>query len=558
MKQLKTVSSQLNLEKIFNNNYFLLLVGLAVFKIFLIRNSEVLAGLQDRFFYAEIADHKIWFSPDITADMVIRPPGYPLFIFLSSLLGFPLRLAHEFFYIASLCFLLYALRLLKIPKIICLLFFTVSLFYPYTFVYFNDVMSESIYISLINFIIGLTIILFSTKKNSSLWLYSFILGITIGFALISRLESIVVYLYFFSIFVIIVIKNFKRLSNKKIKNTFKQVICICIIPLIIAKLIIFGTVSLNQAFLGLPGLTIGSSPGLKGTISKLLQIDTGNQLRYIPISKAQLEAAYQVSPTLKELKPYIDNVNPTSTTEMLGGNNPNNEIRRGSIGITLIYLTQQHLDNDTPKNVNEFFTRINKELESAFKNNQLPTYKFVGNPIDPRWNIWLPYVDDSLRKISYKFLFPPIEIVQNASFKDDPRANENQIYIFNKVANRRTAIVGSNNDKLKNYLVKFMYGVYLINFLGLLSFIVLFIYYFMLKRHSLLLLNYISIVSIILCLFLSRILLYSLIDASAWIIQFRYIFPMLPLFSSLSIVNLWVVINLVIHHRSNKLIERVR
>jgi len=88
--------------------------------------------------------------------------------------------------------------------------------------------------------------------------------------------------------------------------------------------------------------------------------------------------------------------------------------------------------------------------------------------------------------------------------------------------------------------------------MGIISLAVLLVYYFIAKQHSYFLSNYVLVVFIILSLEFSRLLLYAVVDASAWPIPIRYLFPGMPLFSGLSILNLCVVINLLLKKLTKK------
>jgi hypothetical protein len=259
-----------------------------------------------------------------------------------------------------------------------------------------------------------------------------------------------------------------------------------------------------------------------------MKIDVGTPQRYIPFTQAQLAAAYEVSPTLKKMQPFL----------------PKEEIIQSHGLWLLIYAAREVSSDRKAQNVYQVFTEVNKELEKAFQEKVLPSKPLLLGYLDPNIGVWLPHVKSSFIKVVNWFIFPPMSEVENILAKDDPKAS---IALFNATANRRAALINNHNPNSKIFTkVKILnYLVYVLNVLGIISFVILLIYYCVYQAKSLFLSTYIIIVFLILLTQIARLLLYSLLDASAWEIPMRYLFPSMPLFSGLSLLNIFVVFNLL-------------
>jgi len=506
----------------------IILTLICLIKLFLTRTSEIVASPSDPQNYLSRAERAVWFSDGIGILNLGHPPGYSLFVWLVSFTGIPLRIFHELFYIFSVFLLIYSIRLLKVPKIVCVLVFSLLIFYPLTFRFFNDARSEAITVSLFNILIALIIFLLFKKKISEKIIYSCLAGLTLGFIGITRPEKGIEYIYMLSLIPIM----FLTKPQWKLREKIQQSCFLVFLPLLVFIMVNFAIVSLNSIFLGVPGVSLWNAPSFKGMYTGLMKIDAGTPVRQVPINPAQLEAAYQVSPSFKTLEPFL----------------PKEEIR-GKFTVWLLADAVRDSINPvnprsvTTRQVYQKFTEINQELKTAFRNRLLPTKAFGFSYIDPNFGIWLPHLKESSIKVITKFLYPPFSEVEKIFLVDDPKAS---ITLFNKVANRRAAWTGKERpSRIRLLLVKVITrAIHIINTIGIISIVFLLIYYFYSKPKSPLLSNYVFILLFIIVINFLRLLLYSLVDASLLLVHMRYSFPGMPLFSAFSLLNIFVVVNL--------------
>jgi hypothetical protein len=192
----------------------------------------------------------------------------------------------------------------------------------------------------------------------------------------------------------------------------------------------------------------------------------------------------------------------------------------------------------------QVFTEINSELQEAFNDKRINQKNFSFNDIDI--GFWLTKFPHSLTKISGYLFLPRVSnrFLQNM---DDPRVTPEMRSIFNRVAHRRTYLVNQRdlNKDLIFYLNQITPLIQIINIIGMISFVILFVYYLVKPVHSQLLNQYVLIISFALSIILLRLFLYIAVDIAFFPAASRYLFPSNPLLSALSILNLYVTTKLL-------------
>lgn len=518
------------------------ILSIIIIKFFLIRNSEVLGHPRDCLLYALMADQNIWFPTNKAKAIIDYMPGYPIFIMVSNFLNFPLRISHEIFYTISNILLVFSFRLLKIPRYICLVVFAILTFHITTFMVFNTIVTETIAISLYHILLALTIITVMSENLAKKLIFSVLGGLCLGIIFITRPEQIVFLLSYLVVFVILVLRN-----RMNIARAIREALPICIIPIAISLLITTFFTLLNTFFLELPALSIGQSSAFKETFSQIQSIDDGQNIddfEFVNISRKQLKMAYQVSPTLNQVKSLIEEELARKVTT-LGGKDTNIEVTIDWVHwSTIEAIRRSNLTED--RSMYQVFTQINSELQEAFNYQIINRKTFSFDPIDI--GFWLNKFPHSLTKMSGYLFLPRVSnrFLQNT---DDPRVTPEMRSIFNRVAHRRTYLVNQRdlNKDLIFYLnqIRITPLIQIINIIGMISFVILFVYYLIKPVHSQLLNQYVLIISFALSIILLRLFLYVAVDMAFFPADSRYLFPSNPLLSALSILNLYVTTKLL-------------
>ncbi|MDT3675756.1 hypothetical protein [Microcystis wesenbergii] len=516
------------------------ILSIIVVKFFLIRNSEVVGHPRDSLLYTLMADQNIWFPTNKAKAIIDYMPGYPIFIMVSNFLNFSLRISHEIFYTISNILLVFSFRLLKIPRYICLVIFAILTFHITTFMFFNTILTETIAISLYHILLALIIITVMSENLAKKLIFSVLGGLCLGIIFITRPEQIVFLLSYLVVFVILVLRN-----RMNIARAIREALPICIIPIAISLLVTTVFTLLNAFFLELPALSISNSSAFKETFSQIQSIDDGQNIdnfEFVSINRKQLKMAYQVSPTLNQFNPLIEEELARRITR-LGGKDTNIEVGIDWVHwSTIEAIRRSNLTED--RSMYQVFTEISSELQEAFNDKRINQKNFSFNDIDIRF--WLNKFPHSLTKISGYLFLPRVSnrFLQNT---DDPRVNPEMRSTFNRVAHRRTYLVNQRdlNKDLIFYLNRISPLIQIINIIGIISFVILFVYYLVKPIHSQLLNQYILIISFALSIILLRLFLYVAVDMAFFPAPSRYLFPSNPLLSALSILNLYVTTKLL-------------
>ena len=518
------------------------ILSMIIIKFFLIRNSEVVGHPRDSLLYTLMADQNIWFPTNKAKAIIDYMPGYPIFIMVSNFLNFSLRISHEIFYTISNILLVFSFRLLKIPRYICLVIFAVLTFHITTFLWFNIILTETIAISLYHILLALTVITVMSENLAKKLIFSVPGGLCLGIIFITRPEQIVFLLSYLVVFAILVLRN-----RMNIARAIREALPICIIPIAISLLITTVFTLLNAFFLELPALSISNSSAFKETFSQIQSIDDGQNIddfEFVNINRQQLKMAYQVSPTLNQVKPLIEEELARRITRLGGKDTTNIEVAIDWVyWSTIEAIRRSNLTED--RSMYQVFTQINSELQEAFNDKRINRKTFSFDDIDI--GFWLNKFPHSLTEMSGYLFLPRVSSKKLLQNTDDPRVTPEMRSIVNRVAHRRTYLVNQPdlNKDLIFYLNWLTPLIQIINIIGMISFVILLVYYLVKPVHSQLLNQYTLIISFALSIILLRLFLYIAVDMAFFPAPSRYLFPSNPLLSALSILNLYVTTKLL-------------
>jgi len=461
-----------------------------------------------------------------------HPPGYPLFIAAVKILGIPLRVGHELAYLAAAVFFLFALRKLKIARRLAFCAFCVLLYAPTTFFTFNFAASQSLFVSQMVIFTASIGLVAGSERNRERFFYSLVTGISLGFAAVTRSETYWMNAYFLFIAACIIVWRKRR------RLFVQDLLYFAVIPFCAVYLILFSVAGVFRVTKGITGTSLISSREYQNAHNALLRIDTGSTKRFIPIDNQALELACRASPTFATLKPHLDaDTKHREHTRKSLGENPDNEFASGWFHCALRQAARRARRGKPQSNLATIFSRIGEELNAAFEEGLLPERKLLGiSLLDPRIRVWGPYLPGSIAKVFLAFLFPR-KIVRLTEM-DDPTVDGE---LFNQAAGRRVDLL--NEDEPQTFIPLFVlnYVYYLINASGLISFILLFAY-----RHSKvsqlnkleLSTEYRFFISACVFIIIARSLMYAILDAAHMnIFILGYLFPFMPVYSALSLLN---------------------
>ena len=296
-------------EKNSNRSLFWWMLFLIVARLWLVEAQDFLATYtpHDDYLFVKLAKHilsGVWLGPYDQVTLV-KGPVYPLFIALAHHTGMPLLLVQHLLYSAICILATLALRPLVKGQWLFMAIFFLLLFNPFTYTYpgtgraFRFALSMPLVLALFSCMGGLLIRAEYSFKNRVGW--SLAIGLIFSLLWYTREEGIWILpsLALFGLYFLLIG------GQPTFTKILTRVVILLPIPLIFIALTTTFS-GLNQKHYGAPYIIELKSPEFQSALGGLMNIDVVKNERYIPVSRQSQNAAYDVSPTFKQLQPYFE------------------------------------------------------------------------------------------------------------------------------------------------------------------------------------------------------------------------------------------------------------
>lgn len=300
----------------------------------------------------------------------------PLFIAFLNIIQVPFLIGQEIMYDISIIFLTLVLSKKIENKKILVIISIILLFNP--IMYCSElirVYRDGIYVSLIVFLIALTIGLFLNRKEKikKIVLYQIGLGFALSAIYLCREDFIWIIPYLIGTVIITIcyILRDKELHNKiKRVNTY-------FIPICIFTISILTVMSINYKYYGVFQLNQYWGKEFKEAYGALTRIKV-EEKRKVPITREALSIAYKISPTFAELKDYLEGEEGKKWA--MCGDGDSVEIQGGWIHWAIIRAVESKGYYKDAKTANEFYRRVSDEINKACDEGVVDAYpKRVSN-----------------------------------------------------------------------------------------------------------------------------------------------------------------------------------
>lgn len=300
----------------------------------------------------------------------------PLFIAFLNIIQVPFLIGQEIIYDISIIFLTLVLSKKIENKKILVIISIILLFNP--IMYCSElirVYRDGIYVSLIVFLIALTIGLFLNRKGKirKIVLYQIGLGFALSAIYLCREDFIWIIPYLIGTVIITIcyILRDKELHNKiKRVNTY-------FIPICIFTISILTVMSINYKYYGVFQLNQYWGKEFKEAYGALTRIKV-EEKRKVPITREALNIAYKISPTFAELKEYLEGEEGKKWA--MCGDGDSVEIQGGWIHWAIIRAVESKGYYKDAKTANEFYRRVSDEINKACDEGVVDAYpKRVSN-----------------------------------------------------------------------------------------------------------------------------------------------------------------------------------
>jgi hypothetical protein len=315
-----------------DRTWFFWAIALVLLKLWLIAHLPIRASNAgyDNLRYVILAQN--FLQPPHTYDsfVLVRQPGYPLFIVLSYYLGIPLRFTQEILYLASGWFLADALDRQHSAKLASRLLFVLYTFAPFSFHWNRQTLQEVLYLPLTAIIFGCIIHLLSAKTDRSLWGWSLFLGVILAWFWNTRLEGIWIlpaigfaYLLLLSgkiDWTRYLLKDdwlsfrwcdgFSKNNKISPQPFYFKSIGLSIACVVLPVMFVTSSISLaNFLQYGLFDTNDLKSAGFQAAYTSLTRVSPQRWQPMVAVPQATREEIYAVSPSFRKLKPMLETAN---------------------------------------------------------------------------------------------------------------------------------------------------------------------------------------------------------------------------------------------------------
>lgn len=333
------------------------------------------AGYDDFLFidYAKELLKGNWLG-DFNYVTLAKSASFSVFIAINNILGIPYSVGLIGIYIIAIIVFIVAIKKIITNKYALSLLYAFLLFSPVMFHVENvqKIYRGGLIVSFSLLVIGSAIGLYTRRRESlkTMSFWSVLLTISLTFFWYIKEDSIWILPFVITAIIIIILDYAK---NKKLNNILKRII-ICIVPIVclFASNIIF--CSINYIKYGEYTITDRTGTYFKSMISDIIKIeDKSNDNMNIWITKKMMNDAMSVSPTLKSVKPQIDDMYKNSWAVRDYG-----EIEGDIIDWSLKEAFRDAgIYSKGGKYTNNFYKKIHTELLKGFKSGKIKQAKGI-------------------------------------------------------------------------------------------------------------------------------------------------------------------------------------
>lgn len=494
--------------------FFLLGIALCVIsKFWLIQNEETFAGVgvYDDLWFVEAARVCYWDTTYSWAAFV-RPPGYPLFVALLHWLGISLRFGIESFQIAGYAFLIYALRRAGLPRTGCLAVFAMAIFHPCSFQLNNYALADPFYAgALVIFTAAMILTLVRGRVASFI-----VVGVSGAVLWITREETMLLFVLLITWAVLLIIRKSPHVSK----------LLWAAMPL---TLLVSAIYFANYATFGSFANSEITSSSFRSAQRALTRIKPPQVIQRVLVTREALKTAYSVSPTFAQLQPTFDGL----IAGAVAGDGLNGEIRGSWFRFALVIATNKAGFHRSPQAAREFYKNVAREINQACAEHRIPTRRVYFDFFDPGILQFLDQIPGSFLRVCSGFT----RTYSMSVGHEDPQLQPQQRQLFDTMTFRRATsaneIPNHRSLAVENWIGRgYSKLVYLLTILAIIGTILSLV-----NDQCAFLRNPLLAASIILLVAVAgRVALFTYFDYYTDGSEPRFIFPVMALWSTFSIV----------------------
>lgn len=306
-----------------------------------------------------------WWGP-FDQYTLIKGPGYIYFLAASHFTGLPITITQGLFWIAACFFIVWVLGELGLnSRAARLALFLVLLFQPTVFPL--RIVRDNIYYVLVVVAFGGLLLAALHHRRRVQIIGGLIGGFFTGWFWITREEGVWILPTVGLLFVILLWRSARQ---KRLLSTGAVVLAGFLATAMVAPL---ATSAINQRVYGIFAVQTFTAPGMQSAVNALDSIQTPTEIRQVPAPRDAIEEAVRVSPTMRELYPYL---NDPALQVWYDASCQANVDACGQIAGGWLTWALQHAaviggKYTSATDVEEFFGRIGTEINDACESGEL-------------------------------------------------------------------------------------------------------------------------------------------------------------------------------------------
>jgi len=428
------VNSVINNKKLLSIANISILIIITLIRFYLTGDRDIIALNSPHDDYWYINDAYNFFSRSDYNSMVnIHTPVYSMWIVLNKFLGIPLRLGIDLFEVISFYYISRQFYILTRSIFLAEILYIFLIFHPYFFVVNDRALSETLLVPLFAVMLGSGIALFKIINDDEgpLFTTSLVFSLSTALTYYVRSEGIFIAPFFL---LVIFFSYFAKIHINNTKIIFRNFI---LYPIFLTMMIGFLISSANYIRYGAFEINSLHNSSYKSALKLLNSINGGDTPLQVSITKSMLKEAYEVSPTMSELKPFFEG----PIGKMWVDISANFVNAPGEIGSGWFYWAFRDAAQGAgwyknPSITAAKYKAVSNELEDAFKANKLLKRKLVlSSFLDPMYSKWVLSLPTSFVQV-VKVLIPTLK---NGLWPNET-ATSAQLNVYTKMTARRSSL----------------------------------------------------------------------------------------------------------------------
>ena len=392
---------------------------LSVLKFWIIQTEPIYfaEAEYDELCFLRAAKHWYW-GAEYDWKAFARPPAYPLWLALVHSAGIPLRWGIELLQMAGYMALVSAMVRAGLNRAVGVLIYAALILHPASYQMNNHATADPFYAGILPLALaGLVWTLLTGRMSVAL-----ATGAALAVLWNAREESLLI-AGILVVFGLIDLCHY-RFGGETWRGSFKRLLRPAVAMVGALGLLLLTVNYLNYRTFGAFAKSEMTAPSYLDAYQALRRIKPSHEKRFIPVSREARQLAYEVSPTFARLKPHFEGkLGQDWGYETLTSHGIAGEIGAGWFHWAFRNVADRAGMHSSAARAKDFYKRVAREINRACKEERLPHRRVLFSFADPTAALGIPYVSQSLGKITALFVrsYPKIWRREAFNLRPDQR-----------------------------------------------------------------------------------------------------------------------------------------